>query len=142
MITKLADHVRALEQKNLIIEENSRVQKEANKALLADNTARKSEKSELRFVKKLYPDKFDIKKDSFKEWADEFLKWAKAEDEELEEYLRSHQIDKVPLQLPSGNRLSDVTFVHSHLKKLMGDVESRRIVKSTPKSHGGEAFRC
>ena len=56
MMTELADHVRELEKKNVIIEEDLRKQKEANKAQLTENVNKKSEKSELRSVKKLYPD--------------------------------------------------------------------------------------
>ena len=140
MITELADHVRALERKSALIEAELREQRETNRALLTDGV-RKSDKSELRSVKKLYPDKWEPSKESFKEWASEFLKWIKAEDEELEEYLRLHQFDKEPLPLPSGSRAGDVRFVHSHLKKLVTDKESKRLIKSTPKDHGGEAFR-
>ena len=99
-------------------------------------------KSELRSVKKLYPEKFVPSKDNFKEWSGEFLTWVKAEDEALAEYLKRHQFSKEPIALPSTpHELSDVGFVYSHLKRLMGDSKSKRVVKWTPRDNGGEAWR-
>ena len=87
LITELADHVKALEVKN------AEIDAELLRARSIAASATDSPKSELRSVKKLYPDKFS-KGESFKEWAEEFLRWIKVEDKELEEFLRQHQSQK------------------------------------------------
>lgn len=74
MITELAEHVRALETDNIKVKEELAEQKSANRALLGDGDLRKQEKSEIRSVKKLYPEKFDVQKETLKELANEFLK--------------------------------------------------------------------
>ena len=138
MIGEMADHVRALETKNVTIEAELGQARDALRAALAD--ASRSDKRPA--VRKLYPEKWQPAKESFKDWAEEFLRWVRAEDEELEEYLRSHQSQREPLPMPMGSRKDDVKFVHSHLRRLVAaDAESKRIVKTTIGDHGGESWR-
>ena len=89
----------------------------------------------------MYPERWDPKKESFKEWTDEFLRWIRAEDGELEAYLRRHQFGKEALEMQSGPKANDVRIVHAHLKKLLTDPESKKILKTTLNEHGGEAWR-
>lgn len=138
MVRETADHVKALETKNVEIERDLKTAKDA---LVASAQAPRQDKSELRSTKKLYPEKLYIKNGDFKDWSEEFLRWIRAEDAELEEYMREKQHTKDVLPMPGGARASDVKFVYGHLKKLMGDKESKKIVKNTPYDHGAEAWR-
>ena len=96
-IMESANLIRALEAKSVDIEaELLRAQGVQQEAM-----PKRDPKSELRSVKKLYPEKIVPSKDVFKEWSEEFLRWVKAEDEALAEYLCRHQSQKEPVQLHS-----------------------------------------
>ena len=46
------------------------------------------DKSELRSMKAMYPEKFDPKSDNFKSWCEDFERWIKSEDEDLADLFR------------------------------------------------------
>ena len=138
LVNDLVNQVAALEAKNRVLESSAGLVS----ATGGDGGgARKVEKSELRSVRKLYPEKWNPKDGHFRDWTDDFLRWLKAEDTELEEYMRAHQHDRAVVTKPDSTRGADLEFVHSHLKKLMGDAESRRIVKTVANCNGAEAWR-
>ena len=101
-------------------------------------------KSALRDLKKLYPDKFNPKTDSFVTWSEDFLRWVTAESEDLATALSRSATKDEKIPMFSGAEahfIPDVRFAWLHLKRLMGDKESGEIVRSTPEDNAFEAFR-
>ena len=126
-LVALGEKVAELERQNKVLEQEVLTLKHAKK----DGKGSGSERSELRSYKKFYPEKWTPgKEESFKSWADDFLRWVKAEDVGLAEKLKlaSHQPSEVPM--PAGAESIDIRFVFNHLRKLMGDKESRNIVRA------------
>ena len=81
-------------------------------------------KSALRDMKKLYPENFSPKNDSFVTWSEDFLRWMKAESEEVSGALAASALKDTVVPPVSGaelKHLPDVRFAWVHLKRLMGD---------------------
>ena len=70
-VVEAADHIRALEAKNVEIEAELARARELQKLHLTEMASGKKDsgKSELRSVKKLYPEQFTPNNDNFKEWS-------------------------------------------------------------------------
>ena len=101
-------------------------------------------KSQLRDFKKLYPEKFVPKNDCFTTWAEDFIRWIKAESEELATALEKSALKDSEIPMVSGpdERFKpDIRFAWLHMKKLMGDKECLDIVRTTPEDNALEAFR-
>ena len=101
-------------------------------------------KSQLRDFKKLYPEKFNPKSDSFTTWGEDFIRWIRAESEDLATALERSAAKDVEIPMVSGAEahfIPDIRFAWLHLKRLMGDKESADIVRTTPEDNALEAFR-
>ena len=101
-------------------------------------------KSELRNLKGLYPSKFNPANDTFKTWAEDFVRWIKAESEDLATALErsATRTDEIPMVSGSDARFKpDVRFAWLHMKRLMGDKEASDIVRTTADDNALEAFR-
>ena len=98
-------------------------------------------KSALRDFKNLYPETFNPKKDVFETWANDFLRWIRAESEVLASALERSSAQTAEIPMPEDEHTSDVRFAWLHLKKLMGDQEAKDIVRTVPKDNALEAWR-
>ena len=102
------------------------------------------EKSKLRSTEKLYPNKFSPKDDTFRTWAEDFMRWIVVESDSLAEELRKTAAGdlKTEIAMPSDETLAqEVRFVYSHFKALMTDKESKGIVRNVRKDNGLEVWR-
>ena len=86
-------------------------------------------KSALRDFKKLYPDKYEPKKDCFTTWAEDFIRWIRAESDDLATALERAAARTQTIPMPNDHHAADVRFAWLHLKRLMGDSESKNIVR-------------
>ena len=103
--------------------------------------ARDSGKSELRSMKAAYPEKFQPKSDCFRSWADDFERWMKAESPEAHGHLKKAAGAKEFQAMPDGPVSVDLQFAYSHLRKLMGDKDSKNIVRNVRHSNALESYR-
>ena len=102
------------------------------------------QKSVLRDFKKLYPEKFNPKSDSFVAWSEDFIRWIRAESTELAGALEKSAEREVEIPMVDGSHSAwkpDIQFAWLHLKRLMGDRESSDIVRTTPDDNALESFR-
>ena len=124
MVT-LGEKIKELERQNQVLET------EVVQLKHKGGRSEKAEKSELRSTKKLYPEKFvPGKEETFRSWAVDFLIWVKAEDAGLADKLKAATHEKKEIPMPPAPAGIDVRFVFNHLRKLMGDKESRSIVRA------------
>lgn len=98
-------------------------------------------KSELRSMKAAYPEKFGPKNDVFKAWTEDFERWMAIETPEAGELLKKAAHSKEAVAMPSGLAADDLRVCYSHLKKLMGDRESKSIIRNARHSNALEAYR-
>ena len=107
----------------------------------AAGTANGQQKSELRSLKASYPEQFNPKNDSFKTWADDFENWMKTESPAAHAYLKAAVASKTPVSMPTDGSEVDLSCCYVHLRKLMGDRESKTIVRNTSFQNAPEAYR-
>ena len=71
---------------------------------------------------------------------EDFVRWIRAEDPELARAFEKVADREKPQPVPE-NLAKDVRFMWLHLKKLMGDSESKAIVRTTAGDNGLESWR-
>ena len=137
-VVSLGDQVRQLQLDKATLD----AQVTELKNRLAQQPRPDNRKSVLRDVQKLYPETFNPKTDSFTTWAEEFERWISAEEANLEPLLKAAASSKEEQTMPQGDDVKrDIRFMWMHLKKLMGDKESKNMVRTVPRENALEAWR-
>ena len=137
-VVSLGDQVRQLQLDKATLD----AQVTELKNRLAQQPRPDNRKSVLRDVQKLYPETFNPKTDSFTTWAEEFERWISAEEANLEPLLKAAASSKEEQVMPMGDDVKrDIRFMWMHLKKLMGDKESKNMVRTVPRENALEAWR-
>ena len=135
-ITKLKKDVQDLQGENVDLRSRFRDQ-----AAGQAGQGNRQEKSELRSLKAVYPDKFNLKEDVFKAWSEDFERWLKAEDENLSEALHKVIGQETNATIPDNIDSENVRFAYSHLRKLMGNKEAKFIARVTRGDNVFKAYR-
>ena len=99
------------------------------------------EKSELRLMKAVCPEKLVPGKDISKTWSEDVERWAKAKELQLQVILPTAAAQKETVAMPSDGIEDDIGFAYGHLKKLMGDKEYKGIVQNFRGDNALEAYR-
>ena len=137
-VVALGDEIQQLKLENTTLQ--SRVIELSGRLDRTTENKGAGQKSALRDFKHLYPEKFNPTKDSFVSWGEDFIRWIRAEDNDLADALVATADAEKPQPVPPP-LAKDVRFMWLHLKKLMGDTESKAIVRTTAGDNGLESWR-